>query len=899
MRKIVTLLLVLFVNIVSAQSPLSVKIDGLYFGSLDDVLDRISKKHNVSFLFESDMAKAVRVEVSPLDQPLEEFLDKICRTNKLKYYMDNNKVIHIIQRWENPDLKKLDEKKSYIGAPKKFNLTLSGKIIDKSTRETLPFVNVSVRGTTIGAASNVDGYFTLINVPCDTVTLICSYIGYEKQYLYLTPQSPVNNLQFELVASTQEIQEIVINGQKQDILEANEKTSMIKLSPLKLNTLPNLGEKDILRSFQLMPGISAANENSSGLYVRGGTPDQSLVLYDGFTVYNVEHLFGFYSSFNSNAIKDVQLYKGGFDAKFGGRVSSVVEITGKEGDRKRFNACTDLGMLSMNAFVESPIGEKSSLIISFRRSWESPVYKKIFNQFSNQANNPTSDEPFKQDHNSLTSYFYDINAKFTHRFSEDEVISFSFYNGADKLDNSIKPRGPRGGAPGGGANGGEGFMKLDMKSTDLTYWGNTGASAKWSKKWNDKLYTNALLSFSNYFSKRDRSTGGSFVDENGDSHSINRGIMENNNLLDYTSKLDFEYKLTHKQKLEFGVQSILNDIDYTYSQNDTLTIIDRKTKGLTLSGYLQDKLTFFDEKLNISAGFRYNYFTNTSKNYIEPRFNTSYQVNPRLKLKASVGRYYQFAKRVIREDILQGSRDFWALADGKKLPVSSSNHFIMGFAYETKDFLFDVEGYYKSLGNLSEYSLRFDSNPDDVSYEETYQIGSGISKGIDFLFQKKYGDYTGWIGYTIGRVMNRYTNYNKSYFYASNDVTHELKLVNSYKYKKWDFSATWIYATGKPYTAPEGGYTLTLLDGTTSDYINVTVKNGMRLPAYHRLDVSASYNFILGPDSPCTLSFSIFNLYNRSNVWYNEYEIISNQVVKTPVKFLGITPNVSLNIKFR
>ncbi|NOU19761.1 MAG: TonB-dependent receptor [Bacteroidales bacterium] len=898
MKKLVILLFLFSENFVYSQAPANIKIDGLYFGTLESVLNRISQKHGIVFSFDKELANSINIEERPFQQSLEEFLDKICRTNKLKYYTSNDKVIHIIERWENQNLKKLDGVKSYRGKPKRYNITLSGKIIDNSTRETLPFVNIAVKGTTIGGATNVDGHFTLVNVPCDTVTLICSYIGYEKQTLYLTPESPINNLLIELNVASQEIKEVVVTGQKQDILEANEKTSMIKLTPLKLNTLPNLGEKDILRSFQLMPGISAANENSSGLYVRGGTPDQSLVLYDGFTVYNVEHLFGFFSSFNSNAIKDVQLYKGGFDAKFGGRLSSVVEITGKEGDRKRFNACVDIGMLSMNAFTESPIGEKSSVIVSFRRSWQSPVYNKIFNQFNTQSDNTNSQEPPGQDNNNLKSYFYDINAKFTHRISENENISFSFYNGADDLDNSIKPRGPEGG-PGGGPGGGGGIHDFSMKSTDLTYWGNTGSSLKWSKNWNDKFFTNALLSFSNYFSKRDRSTGGSYVDEDGNTQTINRGVLENNNLLDYTAKVDFEYKLTNKHKLEFGAQSIFNSINYSYSQNDTLKIIDRKTNGATLSGYLQDKMNFLNEKLNVTTGLRYNYFTNTSKSYIEPRIGASYQLNSRLKLKSSIGRYYQFAKRVVREDILQGSRDFWALADGEKLPVSSSNHFIAGFSYETKDFLIDVEGYYKSLSSLSEYSLRFETMRQNVSYEENYQIGSGVAEGIDFLFQKKYGDYTGWIGYTIGRVINKFNNYGNYYFYASNDVSHEFKLVNSYKWRKWDFSATWIFATGKPYTAPEGGYQLTLLDGTTRDYINVTVKNGMRLPAYHRLDVSASYNFILGPDSPCTLGFSVFNLYNRSNIWYNEYEIIENQIIKTPVKFLGITPNISLNIKFR
>lgn len=894
MKKLLLVFLIFLSTVATAQTVLEAKIDGLYFCSLDIALDRISQQHNVIFQFDRARAKGIRIEERPFNQPLSRFIGDVCKKNKLKYYVNTDGVICIIERWENPDLNKFGAQKTYAGNPEKYNFTLTGKVIDINTRETLPFVNLSIKGTTIGAASNVDGYFTLINIPSDTVTIECKYIGYETQSLFLNPSTPIKDLIVEMNISTQELEEVVVLGEKQDIMKANEKTSMIKLTPLKLSTLPSMGEKDIFRAFQLMPGISAANENSSGLYVRGGTPDQTLVLYDGFTVYNVEHLFGFFSAFNPNAIKDVQLYKGGFDAKFGGRISSVVEITGKEGDRKDFNACTDLGMLAINTFVETPIGQKSSVIFSLRRSWKSPIYNKIFEQFSTTTENPVPNRFGQSDNNSITSYFYDINAKFTYRPSEDELVSFSFYNGADDLDNSIEPS-----MGGGGPGGGMGISGFSMKSTDLTYWGNTGASIRWSKNWTDKFFTNSLLSYSNYFSKRDRSTGGSFINPDGEEQSINRGIFENNNLLDYTAKLDFEYKRTHNHKIEFGAQALYNNIDYTYSQNDTLTIIDRHTKGATFSTYLQDKMDFFNEKLVITKGVRYNFFTNTSGSYFEPRAGATYQLTPKLKLKSSFGIYYQFAKRVIREDILQGSRDFWALADGNRLPVSSSTHYIFGFSYDTNNFLVDIEGYYKILGNLSEYSLRFDPKPGSVSYEESFLVGSGFAKGIDFLLQKKHGNFTGWIGYTLGEVINKFDAYGNYYFYASNDVTHELKIVNSYKWRNWDFSATWVYTTGRPYTAPEGGYQLTLLDGTTRDYINVTVKNGMRLPDYHRLDIAASYKFIIGSNAPCSLSFSVFNLYNRSNSWYNEYEIIDYQIIETPVKFLGITPNISLTVKFR
>ncbi|HML83952.1 MAG TPA: TonB-dependent receptor, partial [Bacteroidales bacterium] len=212
-------------------------------------------------------------------------------------------------------------------------------------------------------------------------------------------------------------------------------------------------------------------------------------------------------------------------------------------------------------------------------------------------------------------------------------------------------------------------------------------------------------------------------------------------------------------------------------------------------------------------GLRYNLFTPTSGSYFEPRINSSYQILPWLKLKASAGKYYQFARRVIREDILQGSRDFWVLSDNDNLPVSSSDQVALGFSVENRDLLFDAEVYFKKLYNITEYSLRYTYNPKEVDYEESFYTGNGEVRGIDLLLQKKSGKFNGWIGYTLGQVVNRYPDFGNYDFYASNDVTHEFKLVGSYQMKNWVFGATWIYTTGRPYTAPEGGYQVTLLDG--------------------------------------------------------------------------------------
>lgn len=879
-----------------------IKINGWLCCNLHSVLSDLSEEHQVKIEYDVERFKKIRYEGHPMNKPLSMLLDQVCKANKVKYYVSpEDSVIHIVDKWFEPEVTLVKSEKAFTGAPSRYDFKLSGKVIDGKTREALPFVTIVPKGKSRGTTTNIDGYFTLLEVPSDTSTIMLSYLGYERKEVYLSPDINTIDLVVEMKSEAMNLEEVVVTAEKEDLLQVSgNQASMIKMSPIKLNTLPNLGEKDILRSFQLMPGISAANENSSGLYVRGGTPDQVLVLYDGFTVYNVEHMFGFFSAFNSNAIKDVQLYKGGFDARYGGRLSSVLEITGKEGNQKEFNMAADVSLMSVNGFVEFPIGGKVSVVLAGRRSWKSPLYNKIFDQYADENTTEAGGAPGggigrpggagATTEQSTKSYFYDLNGKVTFRPTNKDIIALSFYNGKDNLDNSITPSStsfsPRGN------------IGLNLETTDLTKWGNTGSSLKWSRRFNDRFYLNSLLSYSNYYSNRERSSSGTFT-QGDNSGTISRGLEEDNNLIDLSAKVDMEYKLTAQQQLGFGLQVTHNEIDYGYMQDDTVSVIDRESDGQTYSAYIEDKLSMFKNKLTITPGARYSHFTGTNKNYLEPRLNAMYKLNKRVSLKGATGKYYQFAKRVIREDITEGSRDFWVLSDNENLPVSSSLQFIAGAAYETPNYLFDVEGFYKKLDNVTEYSLRFERSREGLSYGENFFTGNGQAKGIDFLAQKKYGKVTGWMGYTLSQVTNNIPEFGDYDFYASHDVTHEFKSVVTYKWRNWDLGATWIFATGKAYTSPEGGYELTLLDGTTADYINVSVKNGNRLPNYHRLDLSATLNFKVGESSPASLGFSLFNTYNRANVWYMEYEIVDKEVIETPVYFLGITPNITFSVKLK
>jgi len=793
-------------------------------------------------------------------------------------------------------------KKTYFGRPTAFNYTLTGIIHDKSTSEALPFATIMVKGTTIGASTNADGYFTLLKVPSDTSVLVAQYIGYDKTEIFLTPQTLKKNFIVEIRPAAQNLKTVTITGHKDEIVLANRNdVNVMKITPRKLEQLPSMGERDIMRSFQLMPGISASNESSSGLYVRGGTPDQNLVLYDGFTVYHVDHLYGFFSAFNSNALKDVQLYKGGFESKFGGRLSSVTEITSKDGNQNKFNVGADLSFLSINFFTEIPIGKKFSSVIAYRRSYKSPLYNKIFKKFNTSSSTTATSigggpGGRRTQDTKVTSYFYDLNGKFTYRPTAIDVMSLSIFNGTDKLDNSSSSQVPSFGGAG---------SSMNMGAIDLTKYGNIGTSLKWSRKWNDKLYGNSILSYSNYYSDRNRSQERTMTDDDNVTTTINSGIFENNDLKDYSIKSDYQLDLFNFSQLQFGGFGTYFDIDYSYAQSDTATLLERHNKAVLGGGYLQSKIKLFKDKVQFIPGIRATYFETTKQVYYEPRASISYSITNRLTIKGSTGKYYQFANRVTREDILSGSKDFWLLSDDKSVPVSSSIHYIAGLSYESNNYLFSAEGYYKKITNLTEYSLRFNQSPMGVSYDENFYNGYGDSKGIEFLAQKKSGDLNGWVSYTLGQARNHFDVYSDTYYPANQDVTHEFKIVALYKYKRWDFSATWIYATGRPYTAPSGAYSITLLDGSTRDYFTVTSKNGLRLPDYHRCDISANFKLLKGSKGDKRrrelgyIGFSVFNLYNRSNVWYKQYSIEDGEILETNVKYLGITPNLTLSLKLR
>lgn len=772
-------------------------------------------------------------------------------------------------------------------------MTLSGKVIEKGSGEVLPFATITIAGTSTGVTTNLDGFFSLIDIAQDDLVLEVSYVGYQSAQLAVA-RDQSGPLIIELTPANAQLNEVIVTADAYKVLRATTGISTATISTRQLSALPSVGETDIFRSLQLLPGVSGTNENSSGLFVRGGTPDQNLVLLDGMTVYKVDHFFGFFSAFNASAVKDVQLFKGAFPARYGGRTSSVVDLTGKIGSFQKFGGGLGVNFLSANGYLELPVSKKVSVLLAGRRSYTDIIQSALFDDIRNNLlGDRTLNAPNIRPEDVLLEepefYFYDWNGKVSYRPSDKDMLTLSVYSGQDFLDESrsIDREIPESIVP-------DGRILFDLDET--TDWGNRGISTKWSRQWGPKWYTNVLLAGSEYFSVFDREADlGIYA---GDSTLFfgRFPTYEDNSVADLSARIDVEWQRSSSAKTEFGISLTHTEIDYSNIRNDTLVILERNQEAFFGSIYASNEQQIGDD-LKLTTGIRFSDYELRAKPIFEPRISLTYQLLPQWKLKAAYGRHYQFVNRIINENISEGSREFWLLADGDLVQISKADHYVLGLSYEIDNWLFDVEGYYKDLSGLSEFSLRFRRGLEIVA-DELFFTGSGIARGVEVLIQKKQGAYTGWVSYTLGAVRNTFEAFNEGQkFPALHDQLHEFKMVHSYELSDWTLAATFIYGSGKPFSEPEGQYSVELLDGQSLNYIGVGPKNGSRLPAYHRLDLSIHRKFKLG-ELPTDLGFSIFNLYNRTNIWYKEYDFTQEPPLITDITYLGITPNLSFKIDF-
>jgi hypothetical protein len=750
---------------------------------------------------------------------------------------------------------------------------ISGTIKDEGTGEQLIGATIRIKELPqTGTITNSYGFYS-ITAPPGEYTLLYTYIGYETFARQVSlHQSQTINIGLH---SKSELKEVVISADKPNNDNvASPQMGEEKLNMAQINNVPVLlGEKDILKTITLLPGIKSAGEGNTGFYVRGGASDQNLILLDEATVYNASHFFGFFSTFNSDAIKDVSIYKGGMPAEYGGRLSSVLDVKMNEGNNKDYTVQGGIGLISSRLKVEGPIvQDKGSFMISARRT-----YIDLFL-------NASSDSTIK----GSKLYFYDLNAKANYHFDDKNALYISGYFGKDVLE---------------------------LKNTFGTNWGNSTGTVRFNHLFNNRLFSNTSLVFSNYnYAIQDFQTNDYF--------------KATSQITDVNFKEDLQYSMGNNHTLKFGLNILHHTIaPGTITTNSTSSFNNESVEeryGYENAAYISDdwrvnnKLTLL-YGLRLSAMFllgpgtfkTYDAAGNTLtsaayasgaivKDYfnLEPRLSASYLLNEESSIKASYNRNTQNI-HLLSNSTSGTPTDLYVMSSNNIKP-EIADQVSTGYFENFKDntYEFSAEIYYKWLQNQIDYKdgAQLIVNPD---VESLLTYGSGRAYGLELFFKKKYGRFNGWIGYTLSRTELKFDAINNgSYFPATQDRTHDLSVVGIYQLnKRWSFSSDFVYGTGNAVSYPTGKYEIGGL--TTFSY---SERNGYRLPSSNRLDIGATLEGKEHKKYHSSWTFGIYNVYAHRDpyiITFRNSKTVPNttEAVETSI-FATRIPSVTWNFKF-
>lgn len=760
--------------------------------------------------------------------------------------------------------------------------SVSGFVYDDSDGEALIGANVYIPEISYGSSTNISGYFVIPDTPAGTYTIICSYVGYEKQEVTMDVTGGSNEITFRLQPDLVETGEVIVTSDSGRTIDKmfNKQISKLNLSQGEINRIPRIVEADLLRALQTMPGITAVSDFSSALYVRGGTPDQNLYLIDGTDVYNPEHAFGIFSTFNTYAIKKVEMSKGGFSAEYGGRLSSVLDVTNLDGNRNEFEGVANVSLLSASTTLQMPIGNIGSVSGSFRRTYIDQTYAKWMDDIPDY-------------------YFYDGNVKAFFDFDRSNKLTVSLFKGKDDLDFQLDPDAP--------------------ESYSFNYdWGNTTASINWKHIFSPKLFASFWAT-------------GSIFDSEFTFEAVD--LTENNFLSDYSFKGALEYYASQNVHLNFGMEQKLLHEKYDQSMAGTGRIFIENDRQLT-TAYL-DLNWEPSVRWSFDIGVRGNMF-NADTTYwnFEPRFSAKYRLTDESNLKLAASVHYQYIHRIPRLFF----SSIWATAS-KYQQESAAQHVILGYQRTFSEiFEFEIETYYKRYKNLFQYNWNVGTDIDPTYYdpdgrpvygttEGVFNRGDGNSYGVEVLLRKNVGFLTGWLAYSYSVTEYEFDGINQEQGYPPrHDRTSVVNGVLNFDLNqlfgnperimkpgssRWLVSLNFIYTTGQPLTIPGSAYYVNTApdwDGIPRDPENDPAYtlypgtiNDFRLPDYIRMDLSITYKkqydgWTLEP------YLQIFNLGNRQNVWFINYKTeVEGDVVKQTVEevnMLPLLPSLGVTIMF-
>lgn len=729
--------------------------------------------------------------------------------------------------------------------------SINGYITNSQSGETLISANVAIKDTRKGTSSNTSGYYTLTNLEAGTYTIVATYIGFQRFEQEVTLEAGENRrMNIKLQPEGYQMEEVVVESQREREEQRNIGLAQVETELIK--KIPTVFQADVFRSLQLLPGVKAASDFSSGLYIRGGSPDQTLILLDRTTVYNPSHFFGFFSTFNPDAVKDVRLYKGGYPAKYGGRLGSVLTIYNKDGNRNEFAGSATIGMLASRVSIEGPI-KNGSYMLAFRRSTLEPILAVL------QESTENIPESF---------YFWDLNGKINYDGNKNNKLSLAFYSGVDDLK----------------------FPFAEDAGVNLNY-GNQTLSTNWTHIFSEKVFSNFTLTGSRYFN---------FPSFNIASTPFER----NNNIYDFSLKGDIEYLPNNKHEISSGfwVGNLTLKLRDEFDGQETFSSRIQSQYG---SLYLQDKWSI-SEKWMATPGLRLTTFSEGNYVRLEPRLSVEYQPSDRLRLQAAYGRYNQFLTLVSNEAFT--GFDVWLTTD-EGVPPAYGNQYVVGVkTIPWKGYGFDVELYYRSMKDLFEPDP-FLPDRAGLPYAQTFRFGKGYAYGAEVFFERQVGDLTGFIGYNFSVTRRKFPDFNEpvlaegpARFYPPKyDRMHDVNLVLEYDISsRWSSTLVFSYATGQAYTKPLGR--TTAFDFPTSsgnlDQLLVGRVNASRLPAYHRLDIGVSRKGTFFGIGEAEWQFQLINAYSRRNIWFYNYDLEKNPAQREAIQLLPLLPTISYTLDF-
>lgn len=857
-------------------------------GTIKLFLKEMEVQLKASFLYDNSKIPVDKiVTLKKEEKTVRTILNKILEGEQVK----------VIQRGKNIILKKETKKESKRVRGK---ATIKGYIKEAGTGENLIGAHAFHIESLSGTSSNYYGFYS-ITLPIGQTTMSYSYVGFQniKQSFNLQRDTVIN-----VSLSSELLDEVVVSANKSIPIQETTEMGTINISSQQIKARPTLGgEVDIIKVLQLMPGVQSGREGSAGLYVRGGGPDQNLILLDGVPVYNVSHLFGFMSVFNADAINNVKLTKGAFPARYGGRLSSVVDISMKEGNTNEIKGEGSIGLVSAKITVEGPIQKgKTSFIVSARRTYLDILARPFI---KTEKTNPNFNDRVEKSDGGY--YFYDFNAKINHQISEKDRLYISAYTGRDSGFGTTAT------IDKASSNINDMVRNTTETQNDLE-WGSSIGLLRWNHVFGSKIFSNVSLSYSKYdfFSENEfyeelQNNNGTFTDFQ--NFRVSSGIE------DWAVGLDFDFYPNPNHYVRFGAKTIAhnftpNIVGIREEEKKDTTFNANSIKTKEFAFYIEDDVKI-NQKLKANIGVHISGFSVNGKffNSFQPRVSFRYLLGENIALKGSYTKMTQFLHLLTNPGIGLPT-DFWVPATDRVKP-QESDQFVIGLAYThpTKDFEVSIESYYKSMDNLIEYKEGAGFLNLNENWQDKIETGKGRGYGIEFFISKSFAKTDGWIGYTLSWSDRTFENLNfGKTFPFKYDRRHDISAVINHKLSdKILLSANWVFGTGTALTLPIGEYR-----GSTGHfneryfsnfYEDYDGRNSFRMRSYHRADVSASFHK-KKKWGQREWVISIYNIYSRRNPFYIEQRVVENfDQVRRPKKFREFTlfpiiPSISYRFKF-